>query len=101
MKTLGHTLGVLFAQFALLSLLAFGGANAVVPEIHRQSVEVNHWMSDKDFAALSFAWGAPPQVILLQTGNCSTVDLIQMMRKNAIRFSEFEGDARRALLVLR
>ena len=56
---------------------------------------------DKDFAALSFAWGAPPQVILLQTGNCSTVDLIQMMRKNAIRFSEFEGDARRALLVLR
>jgi predicted nuclease of predicted toxin-antitoxin system len=56
---------------------------------------------DKDFASLSFAWGAPPQVILLQTGNCSTADLIQMIRRNAIRFSEFESDARRALLVLR
>jgi len=24
---------------------------------------------DKDFASLSIAWGPPPQVILLQTGN--------------------------------
>jgi predicted nuclease of predicted toxin-antitoxin system len=56
---------------------------------------------DKDFASLSFAWGAPPQVILLQTGNCSTADLVQMIRKNAIRFSDFESDARRGLLVLR
>jgi predicted nuclease of predicted toxin-antitoxin system len=56
---------------------------------------------DKDFASLSFAWGAPPQVILLQTGNCSAADLIQMIRRNAIRFSEFESDTRRALLVLR
>ena len=56
---------------------------------------------DKDFASLSFAWGAPPQVILLQTGNCSTADLIQMIRNNVIRFSDFEGDTRRSLLVLR
>ena len=56
---------------------------------------------DKDFANLSFAWGAPPQVILLQTGNCSTTDLIQMIRNNAIRFSDFENDTRRSLLVLR
>ena len=27
---------------------------------------------DKDFASLSITWGAPPKVILLQTGNCST-----------------------------
>ena len=26
---------------------------------------------DKDFASLSIIWGAPPKVILLQTGNCS------------------------------
>jgi len=56
---------------------------------------------DKDFASLSIAWGAPPQVILLQTGNCSTTDLIRMIRNNAIRFSDFESDARRSLLVLR
>jgi predicted nuclease of predicted toxin-antitoxin system len=56
---------------------------------------------DKDFANLSIAWGAPPQVILLQTGNCSTADLIRMIRNNAIRFSDFENDAQRSLLILR
>ena len=50
MKGLAATLGVLAAQFALLSLLAFGGVNTVVPEIHRSAVDVHHWMSDRDFA---------------------------------------------------
>ena len=56
---------------------------------------------DKDFASLGLACGAPPQVILLQTGNCSTDELLRMIRNNAIRFSELEKDARRSLLVLR
>lgn len=56
---------------------------------------------DKDFANLSLAKGAPPKVILLQTGNCSTTDLILLIRKNAIRFSDFESDAARSLLLLR
>ena len=30
---------------------------------------------DKDFASLSITWGAPPKVILLQTGNCSTAEI--------------------------
>jgi predicted nuclease of predicted toxin-antitoxin system len=37
--------------------------------------KANHFSfltKDKDFANLSIAWGPPPQVILLQTGNCST-----------------------------
>jgi len=56
---------------------------------------------DKDFANLSIVWGAPPKVILLQTGNCSTADLIGIIRTNAIRISEFNSDAGRSLLVLR
>ncbi|MGA2205278.1 MAG: DUF5615 family PIN-like protein [Terracidiphilus sp.] len=56
---------------------------------------------DKDFANLSMAWGAPPKVILLQMGNCSTAELIRMIRNNAIRFAEFENDAKRSLLVLK
>jgi predicted nuclease of predicted toxin-antitoxin system len=56
---------------------------------------------DKDFANLSFAWGAPPKVILLQTGNCSTARLIQIVRDNAIRFTDFDADPKRSLLVLR
>ncbi len=56
---------------------------------------------DKDFANLSVVLGAPPKVILLQTGNCSTADLIRIVRNNAIRLSELENDALRSLLILR
>ncbi len=56
---------------------------------------------DKDFANLSMVWGAPPKVILLQTGNCTTNNLIRIIRDNAIRLSEFQSDAKRSLLILR
>jgi chromate transporter len=32
-----------------MSLFAVGGANAAIPEMHRVAVEVQHWMSDKQF----------------------------------------------------
>ncbi len=56
---------------------------------------------DKDFAHLSLALGAPPKVVLIQTGNCSTSDLVRTLRNNAIRFSEFDSDHKRSLLILR
>ena len=61
------TLGTLAAHFALLSLFAIGGAMAVVPEMHRQAVDVSHWMTDRQFADL-FAIGqaAPgPNIIVV------------------------------------
>jgi predicted nuclease of predicted toxin-antitoxin system len=56
---------------------------------------------DRDFANLSIAKGAPPKAILLQIGNCSTAEIVELVRKNAIRFSDFENDAKRSLLVVR
>ena len=41
---------------AQLSLLAIGGVNAVIPEMHRQVVDVHHWMGAAEFSAL-FALG--------------------------------------------
>ncbi len=68
MKGAGDTLATLAFQFALLSLLAFGGANAVVPEIHRQAVEVHRWMNDKEFAALfAIAQASPGPNFLIST----------------------------------
>ena len=62
------TLAALAAQFTALSLVAFGGANAVIPEIHRQSVETHHWMTDQDFAALfAIAQAAPGPNFLIST----------------------------------
>ena len=46
--------------YGQLSLLAFGGANAVIPEMQRQVVDVHHWMSAHEFAALyALAQAAP------------------------------------------
>jgi chromate transporter len=36
--------------FGLMSLFAVGGANAAIPEMHRIAVEVNHWITDRQFA---------------------------------------------------
>ena len=66
MKADGDILGTLAIQFAIMSLLALGGANAVVPEMHRQAVELRGWMSDREFTdmfAMSQAApgpGSPP-----------------------------------------
>jgi len=53
-------LGVLMRHFVLLSLVAIGGANAVVPEMHRIAVEVEHWMTDRQFAELFALSNAAP-----------------------------------------
>ena len=61
-------LGALFVQFALLSLVAFGGANAVVPEMHRQAVDLHHWMTGSEFAALfAIAQAAPGPNFMIST----------------------------------
>jgi len=56
----------IFLRFALLSLLAVGGAGAVLPEAHRQMVENAHWFSDAQFAeTFAIAQVAPgPNVIV-------------------------------------
>jgi chromate transporter len=40
----------LASTFGLMSLFAVGGANAAIPEMHRIAVDVQHWMTDKQFA---------------------------------------------------
>lgn len=53
--------------FGWLSLLQFGGTNAVVPEMHRQAVDVLHWMDGQTFANLfALAQLAPgPNVMIV------------------------------------
>ena len=68
MKEGGNILAVLAAQFLGLSLMAFGGANAIVPELHRQAVDVHHWMNGREFAALfAIAQAAPGPNVMIVT----------------------------------
>lgn len=57
----------LAATFALLSVGAVGGANATLPELRRQMVDVQHLMDDQTFANLvALAQAAPgPNVMAM------------------------------------
>jgi chromate transporter len=64
----GGSLWTLALNFAFMSLFAIGGANAAVPEMHRLSVAVMHWMTDKQFADMyALAQMAPGPNVLIVT----------------------------------
>lgn len=60
-------LAILAADFAMLSLLSVGGASAVLPEMHRSLVDVQGWMSNREFAELyALAQASPgPNVLVV------------------------------------
>lgn len=54
--------------FGSLSLVAVGGANVVVPEMHRQAVDIGNWMTDAEFANLyAIVRAAPGPNMLIST----------------------------------
>jgi chromate transporter len=58
-------------QFGALSFLAIGGVNTLIPEIHRRVVDVEHWLTDVDFAqafAISQASPGPNMLIVSVIG---------------------------------
>ncbi|UFN47328.1 chromate transporter [Roseomonas sp. OT10] len=55
-----------FTIFATLSLLAVGGMSALLPEIHRQIVELHGWLDDADFVQMfALAQAAPGPNVLV------------------------------------
>ena len=61
------TLLTLAGYFALMSLFAIGGANSAVPEMYRMAVEIENWMTDRQFADMfAIAQVTPgPNVIIV------------------------------------
>lgn len=58
----------LFIQFSLLAFVAFGGATALLPELHRLVVEQRHWMDETTFTQLfALAQAAPGPNVLVVT----------------------------------
>jgi len=51
-----------------MSLFAAGGANAAIPEMHRVAVDVQNWMTDKQFAdVFAISQMAPGPNVLIVT----------------------------------
>lgn len=68
MKDDSAALLTLALHFSLLSFLAVGGAISVLPEMHRQAVDVSHWMTDRQFVELvAIAQAAPGPNVLIVT----------------------------------
>lgn len=60
--------GQLFYEFLILACVAFGGATALLPEMHRVVVEQHHWLNDATFTHLyAIAQAAPGPNVLVVT----------------------------------
>jgi chromate transporter len=63
---MSDSLAHLAVDFSLLSLLTFGGVITVLPEMHRNVVELRGWMSGAEFAQLfALAQASPGPNILV------------------------------------
>ena len=68
MKDQFDTLVTMALHFSLLSFLAIGGAITALPEMHRQAVDVSHWMTSRQFTDLvAIAQAAPGPNVLFVT----------------------------------
>ena len=71
MRNLGDSLVALGLVFAPLSLLSFGGGNAVIADIAHQAIAVQGWTSEREFAdlfALSRAAPGPGSMLAALLG---------------------------------
>jgi chromate transporter len=65
-EPVNEVLAQLAVDFSLLSLITFGGVITVLPEMHRNVVEVHGWMSAAEFAQLfALAQASPGPNILV------------------------------------
>lgn len=62
------TLATLFFHIFLISFLAFGGVQGVLPELYKQVVEIDQWMSAQSFRDyFAIAQAAPGPNLLIVT----------------------------------
>jgi len=98
---LARGLADLFPQSVHVGSVQLGSTADALVWLYAKEHGFTFLTKDKDFANLGLAWGAPPKVILLQTGNCSTARIEAIVRANAIRLAHFGNDARRSVLILK
>jgi len=68
---MAETVAALALVFAPLSLLSFGGSNAVLADIAQQTIAVHHWTTEREFAdlfALSRAAPGPGSMLAALIG---------------------------------
>lgn len=55
---------------------------------------------DADFNSRAFLFGPPPKVVWIRRGNCSTMEIADLLRAQQTEVATFGADAAAALLIL-
>jgi predicted nuclease of predicted toxin-antitoxin system len=55
---------------------------------------------DSDFNQLSFLLGAPPKVVWIRIGNCTTDEMEQILRRRSAEIVAFEADDEASVFVV-
>lgn len=55
---------------------------------------------DSDFRQMSFLFGAPPKVVWIRLGNCSTEEILALLRNRRAALEAFSEDPEASFLVL-
>ena len=55
---------------------------------------------DEDFHQLSFLYGAPPKVVWIRLGNCTTADIERSLRRHHTDVLNFDADGEGAFLIV-
>ena len=55
---------------------------------------------DEDFHQLSFLYGAPPKVVWVRLGNCTTADIEQALRRHHTDVVHFDANEEGAFLIV-
>ena len=55
---------------------------------------------DEDFHQLSFLYGAPPKVVWVRLGNCTTTDIEQALRQHQTGLLKFNANKEGAFLIV-
>ena len=79
-----------------------GLASSTDAEVWRYALE--HGLAivskDADFRQRSFSFGHPPKVVWIQRGNCSTAEILELLRERQPSLLAFAEDEDGALLAL-
>jgi predicted nuclease of predicted toxin-antitoxin system len=55
---------------------------------------------DSDMHQRSFVFGAPPKIVWVRLGNCSTSDVVRLLRRHIRALEAFEANELAAFLIL-
>ena len=95
-----ETLLLHFPESRHVSRLGLGSATDLQIWDHARSNGFAIVSRDADFHHMSVLYGAPPKIVWLRLGNCSTADIGRCLLSNVERLKAFADDETTSLLIL-